>query len=188
MLHKGSEVSVYIYRKVAPLDETHDPTYKLLAMPLHVEWQPFSSNEAARSDQLFANVIGYFTCKLSVDLRDDDLVKINDEIFTVTTREPYRNLFPHYEVYVSHSQWTPRPTHSITYNSNGADSGIVPVDSALYETNGVITVSDNSGVLIKAGKTFSGWNTVADGSGDSYLPNSSYTFGRADVTFYAQWV
>jgi uncharacterized repeat protein (TIGR02543 family) len=41
-------------------------------------------------------------------------------------------------------------------------------------------------VLTRAGYTFSGWNTQANGSGIVYADGASYGFG-ASVTLYAQW-
>jgi uncharacterized repeat protein (TIGR02543 family) len=41
-------------------------------------------------------------------------------------------------------------------------------------------------VLARAGYTFSGWNTAANGSGIGYADGASYGFG-ASVTLYAQW-
>lgn len=38
----------------------------------------------------------------------------------------------------------------------------------------------------KTGSTFTGWNTVADGSGTAYADGATYAFG-ASVTLYAQW-
>jgi len=41
-------------------------------------------------------------------------------------------------------------------------------------------------VLARAGYTFSGWNTQANGGGTAYADGASYGFG-ASVTLYAQW-
>jgi hypothetical protein len=39
----------------------------------------------------------------------------------------------------------------------------------------------------RGGKSFTGWNTEADGSGTAYLPGASYTFGTANAVLYAAW-
>jgi hypothetical protein len=39
----------------------------------------------------------------------------------------------------------------------------------------------------KTGKTFSGWNTKADGSGTAYAAGASYTLTSAGLKLYAQW-
>ena len=38
----------------------------------------------------------------------------------------------------------------------------------------------------KTGYTFSGWNTIANGTGTAYADGATYSF-TADVTLYAQW-
>ena len=37
------------------------------------------------------------------------------------------------------------------------------------------------------GAQFIGWNTKADGSGTSYQPGDTVTFGSSDIVLYAQW-
>ncbi|MFN8263555.1 MAG: InlB B-repeat-containing protein [Chitinophagales bacterium] len=68
---------------------------------------------------------------------------------------------------------------TVTFNSNGG-SGSMSNQSACPATN-LTTNSYTHSVY-----TFSGWNTVADGSGTSYLDGASYPF-TTDVTLYAQW-
>ena len=77
----------------------------------------------------------------------------------------------------------------VTYNGNGNDSGSgsVPVDSASYENGQTVTVLGNTGTLVKAGYSFSGWNTKADGSGTTYTEGLTFTMGTANVTLYAIW-
>ena len=61
-------------------------------------------------------------------------------------------------------------------------------DPNLYQTNDSVTVEDN--MFTRAGYTFAGWNTEANGTGTSYNPNgdnNKVTIGGADVTLYAQW-
>jgi uncharacterized repeat protein (TIGR02543 family) len=45
----------------------------------------------------------------------------------------------------------------------------------------------NSGTLVKAGFTFGGWNTAANGTGATYAPGSSI-IPISDVTLYALWL
>jgi len=75
----------------------------------------------------------------------------------------------------------------VTYNGNGNGSGSVPVDSASYENGQTVTVLGNTGTLVKAGYSFSGWNTKADGSGTAYTEGLTFTMGTANVTLYAIW-
>jgi uncharacterized protein (TIGR02145 family) len=76
-------------------------------------------------------------------------------------------------------------TYTVTYNGNGNTGGSVP--SAQMKMQGVaLTLSGNTGSLVKTGFTFAGWNTVADGSGTDYSGGASYT-ADAGVTLYAKW-
>ena len=43
-------------------------------------------------------------------------------------------------------------------------------------------------VFTRAGYTFSGWNTAANGSGTSYADKANITMGSGNVTLFAQWV
>jgi len=84
--------------------------------------------------------------------------------------------------------WTVNPTYKVTYNGNGSTGGSVPTDSTSYETGKPVTVSGNTGVLVKTGSTFAGWNTASDYSGTSYIPGDTFAMGSANVTLYAIWV
>lgn len=78
--------------------------------------------------------------------------------------------------------------YNVTYNGNGADAGIAPVDNNSYSTvSPTVTVAGNTGNLEKAGYTFAGWNTAADGTGTKYNPDDTFTIDNADVNLYAQW-
>ena len=81
-----------------------------------------------------------------------------------------------------YAEWTPN-TYTITYNGNGSTGGTVP---AVTTGNGAVTLRTNSGTLVKAGYTFAGWNTLANGTGTSYSAGAAYTLG-GDVTLYAEW-
>jgi autotransporter-associated beta strand protein len=76
-------------------------------------------------------------------------------------------------------------TYTITYNGNGNDSGTVP-DPQVKTENQALTLATNSGNLAKTGFVFIGWNTEADGNGDSYAAGATYT-ANGDATLYAQW-
>ena len=49
----------------------------------------------------------------------------------------------------------------------------------------IVTVADNE--FTRDGYTFTGWNTKADGSGDSYAEGDDYTLTPSDDVLYAQW-
>ncbi|MBO7048065.1 MAG: InlB B-repeat-containing protein [Spirochaetia bacterium] len=76
-------------------------------------------------------------------------------------------------------------TFSIIYNDNGSDGGIVPARQVgMIGIN--INIYGNNGSLTRAGCTFNGWNTKADGTGLSFAPNATYS-GPDNMTLYAQW-
>ncbi|MFK5710842.1 InlB B-repeat-containing protein, partial [Lysinibacillus boronitolerans] len=82
---------------------------------------------------------------------------------------------------------TPDPVATVTYDSNGADGGIVPTDSKEYKHQDPITILGNTGNLIKAGYTFVGWNTKADGKGVTYKMGQTIQMGKENLILYALW-
>lgn len=88
---------------------------------------------------------------------------------------------------VLYAQWTTDATFTVTYIGNGNSSGAVPVDANKYEAAALVTVKENSGLMVKAGYTFTGWNTTADGSGTLYPAGAEFTISSTDVMLYAQW-
>ncbi|MGQ5392387.1 S-layer homology domain-containing protein [Paenibacillus sp. M.A.Huq-84] len=87
-----------------------------------------------------------------------------------------------------YAKWTMNSTYTLRYNSNGATSGSVPTDSGSYEQGVTVSVYGNTGNLVKAGYTFAGWNTQADGNGTNYTTGATITMGTTDVTLYAKWI
>lgn len=78
-------------------------------------------------------------------------------------------------------------THTVAYDGNGNTGGSVPVDANTYLQGATVTVLGNTGSLVKTGDSFSGWNTVAGGSGTACTAGQTFTMGSANVTLYAQW-
>lgn len=85
---------------------------------------------------------------------------------------------------ILYAKWEGVAYH-ITYDGNGNTGGTAPTDLKDYFLRDEIVVS-KEGTLIKEGYEFIGWNTKADGSGDSYLPEELLTM-TGDTTLYAQW-
>ena len=77
--------------------------------------------------------------------------------------------------------------YTVTYNGNGNTGGSVPTDSNSYFTGHEVTVSGNTGNLVRTGYTFLGWNTQANGQGKNYQANDNFNMGTSDVTLYAKW-
>ena len=88
---------------------------------------------------------------------------------------------------VLYARWSANPTFSVTYDGNGNDAGTTPVDSTRYEEGQMVTVVGNTGGLSRAGYSFTGWNTKADGSGTTYAQLQNFVIAAADVTLYARW-
>lgn len=73
----------------------------------------------------------------------------------------------------------------ITYDANeGTGTAPDAQDNIIYNTS--TTVQDNTKGLYKAGYSFAGWNTKANGSGTAYKPGQTFK-PTADITLYAQW-
>ncbi|NMN02490.1 InlB B-repeat-containing protein [Bifidobacterium panos] len=90
-----------------------------------------------------------------------------------------------------HARWK-GISHSITYNANGG-TGKMGVQH--FEYGDSFSLKTNQ--FTNSGKTFTGWNTKANGSGQSYLANQYLNFYESsddsapypsgDLTLYAQW-
>ena len=82
------------------------------------------------------------------------------------------------------AKWTPN-TYTVTYDANGSTGGTKPADQT--KTHDVtLVLATNSGNLVKTGYTFSGWNTLANGTGIDYSVGANYT-ANAGVTLFAKW-
>ncbi|MEO7721023.1 MAG: InlB B-repeat-containing protein, partial [Pseudolysinimonas sp.] len=77
------------------------------------------------------------------------------------------------------AQWTPIPTKTVVFDNNGGTG------SMANEVNNVPTTL-TADTFTRAGFTFAGWNTAANGSGTAYADAASYPF-TADATMFAQW-
>ena len=76
--------------------------------------------------------------------------------------------------------------YMITYDNNAENTtGKIPIDENKYDEDDNVTILSN-GDLARAGYTFKGWNTKADGSGISYNPGDTFKI-TANTTLYAQW-
>jgi len=80
------------------------------------------------------------------------------------------------------------PKYRVVYDGNGNDGGKVPVDEKEYAKGESVTVLGNEGELERSGYVFVGWNTEADGSGETYVEGDKITMGDADIRLYAMWV
>lgn len=89
-----------------------------------------------------------------------------------------------------YAQWRSYVTHELTFDGNG--EGVSGVPTGLSQTvpyNQDVTFTLPASAPTRDGYTFGGWNTAADGSGDSYDPGAAFTSLASDpeTTLYAQW-
>ena len=78
------------------------------------------------------------------------------------------------------------PNVTVTYVANGSTAGTVP--SPLTGIGGnTLRAASNTGNLVKTGLTFAGWNTKADGTGITYLPNAEFTTATS-ISLFAMYL
>ena len=80
-------------------------------------------------------------------------------------------------------------TYQISFDGNGFTTGAVPASDTFTTGGTAVTVPGNTGALDIVGYTFSGWNTLADGTGTNYGPgtaNTTYSTA-ANQTLFAEW-
>jgi len=81
-------------------------------------------------------------------------------------------------------------TYTVTYDANGADIGLVPIDNNRYSAGDIVFVMDNFDTnqgIYKAGYNFFGWHFL-DAGGNEISVGTSFTIGSNDVDLYATWV
>ena len=88
-----------------------------------------------------------------------------------------------------HAQWT-AITYTVAYNANVTDNSVTGGTASSTHTYGVSQALTSNG-FSRTGYTFGGWNTQANGGGESYtngqsVTNLSSTQG-ATVNLYAKW-
>jgi uncharacterized repeat protein (TIGR02543 family) len=76
----------------------------------------------------------------------------------------------------------------ITYDGNTNTGGTVPTDAVNHYENDAVTLKTNSGTLAKTSYTFSGWNTLANGTGTNYAVSTVIKMPSAALTLYARWI
>ncbi|MBL0136280.1 MAG: InlB B-repeat-containing protein [Chitinophagaceae bacterium] len=76
--------------------------------------------------------------------------------------------------------------YSVTYSGNGNTAGSVLSDTNSY-TYGSAVIALGQGTLDRDCKIFNGWNTAANGSGDTYDAGSTFNMPPNNITLYAKW-
>ncbi len=77
-----------------------------------------------------------------------------------------------------YAQWT-QVNHTVTFNSNGGTGSM-----SNQVANAPTALTANA--FTRTNYTFSGWNTLANGTGTAYANGATFPF-TADATLYAQW-
>jgi uncharacterized repeat protein (TIGR02543 family) len=88
--------------------------------------------------------------------------------------------------FTRYAQWTGN-TYTVTYNLNSATSGSVPSPQSYVSGTTALTISTNSGTMVRTGYTFASWNTAANGTGTTYTEGQTGVTVTANTTLYAQW-
>jgi hypothetical protein len=106
---------------------------------------------------------------------------------TGTTYKPWSGFLMGTANVTLFAKWEAAQTYTVTYEGNGNSGGHVPIDGTRYETGETVVVLGNLGNLAKSGFAFTGWNTLVDGNGTTYLPWQEFAMGGANVTLFAMW-
>lgn len=78
----------------------------------------------------------------------------------------------------------PLAAYTLTYDANGGSGSVADANSP-YSAGATVTVLPNA-FTAPAGKTFTGWNTKADGSGTAYAPGAAFAIA-GNTVLYAQY-
>ncbi len=86
-----------------------------------------------------------------------------------------------------YAQWAPAGFYTVLYDGNTNTGGTAPVDGDNPHASGTDVTVLGAGTLVKTGYTFTGWNTLADGTGTGYSAGGTIINISASVTLFAQW-
>jgi uncharacterized repeat protein (TIGR02543 family) len=85
-----------------------------------------------------------------------------------------------------YAKWT-LTQYTVTYNSNLATGGSVPVDSNTYTMGGSVPISANTGTLTRTGYSFIGWGLSSTDTANPYVSGNTYTVGTNNIALWARW-
>jgi surface protein len=80
--------------------------------------------------------------------------------------------------------WSQDPTFTLSYSTSGSTSGSAPSSTTAYEGD-IINVEQCN--LVRTGFTCTGWNSQADGLGQTYQAGDHFTLGTSDAVLYPMW-
>ena len=76
----------------------------------------------------------------------------------------------------------------MTYDGNSPTTGNPPGTASYTTGSTAITITDNTGTLVKTGFTFHGWYSDTTGAGGTSYPVGGTLTITQDTTIYAHWV
>lgn len=82
-----------------------------------------------------------------------------------------------------YAKWTATP-YTLAYNSNGGSAAPASVSKL---AGAVFALPASNLSPTRAGYAFGGWNTLANGSGDTTLAGINFTMPGSNTTLYAKW-
>ena len=125
----------------------------------------------------------------------DYTVSVIDTATNTVVETTWAGAYPH-SVAVSPNGTTVYVANGTSGNSVSVLREVAATHTVMFDPNGGVgTMASQSanastplasGAFTRDGYTFTGWNTVADGTGTSYVDGADYAF-TADATLYAQW-
>ena len=85
--------------------------------------------------------------------------------------------------------WIQRGDLTLSYDANGGSlpeesAGVDDADDGTYAPSAKVAVKENP--YVREGYEFAGWNTAADGTGESCEPGDEFTVNESTI-LYAQW-
>ena len=80
------------------------------------------------------------------------------------------------------AQWTAIPAFNVTFSANGGNGAVGTVSALSGETLSLPSAAS----ITRPGYVFTGWNSVADGSGTAFNSTSTVNL-TGPMTLYAQW-
>jgi len=84
-----------------------------------------------------------------------------------------------------YAHWITTTNYTVTFNGNNSTGGTAP--TAMTGPAGSRITLPGQGSLVRNGYNFTGWNTDANGKGDGYLADQSYTLTGSTTPLYAVW-
>jgi uncharacterized repeat protein (TIGR02543 family) len=85
-----------------------------------------------------------------------------------------------------YAKWT-LTQYTVTYYSNNATGGAVPIDSNTYTMGGSVPISANTGNLTRTGYSFIGWGISSTDTANPYVSGNTFTVGTNNIALWARW-